>query len=111
MTRGKLQLNSPLCFAGVLVDAILDIRLRKCGEAMPFAPPAVLLALNVEFGVVQERVGEPSMYEGDKSGALCFGVDCLLSRKPTITDSDEKSSLSRSNSNPFIYHNFHNEGH
>ena len=84
MIRGKLQLNSPLCFAGVLVDAILDIRLRKCGEAMPLAPPAVLLALNVEFGVVQERVGEPSMYK-DKSGDLCFEVDCFLSRKLTIT--------------------------
>ena len=59
--------NSPLCFAGVLVDPILAIRPRKCGEEMPPPPPpfrppppaTVLLALNVELGVVQERVGDP----------------------------------------------------
>ena len=53
----------PLCLAGVLVDPNLVIRLRKCGDAMPFAPPTALLALNVEFGVVQERVGEPRKRE------------------------------------------------
>ena len=60
--------DSPLCFAGVLVDAILVMRLRKCGDAMPLAPPAVLLAPNVELGVVQERVGEPLKGEEDVNG-------------------------------------------
>ena len=60
--------NSPLPFDGVLVEAILVIRLRNSGDAMPLPAPAVLLALNVELGVMNERVGEPSKGEEYMNG-------------------------------------------
>ena len=49
----------------MLVDAILAILLRKCGDdTPPPLAPTVLLALNVELGV-EKRVGEPG---SDKRG-------------------------------------------
>ena len=52
----------------MLVEAILVIRLRNSGDAMPLPAPAVLLALNVELGVINERAGEPSKGEEYMNG-------------------------------------------
>ena len=70
------------------MDAILVMRLRKCGDAMPLAPPAVLLAPNVELGVVQERVGEPLKgEEEDMNGEIGFRNDYLHAQQETDVQS------------------------
>ena len=79
----------------MLVEPILAIRPRKCGEEMPPPPPfkppppaTVLLALNVELGVVQDRDGDPKRDEKDMTiDVFIRGRDFDLSRP--LSDKDK----------------------
>ena len=87
----------------MLVDAILVMRLRKCGDAMPLAPPAVLLAPNVELGVVQERVGEPLKGEEDVNGDTCLRNDYLQAQQETDEKSTTRTKFTFKNIRQIIY--------
>ena len=101
--------NSPLCLAGVLVEPILAMRPRKCGEEMPppFRPPppppaTVLLALNVELGVVHERAGDPLRGGEDMtSDAIVRGRDFDLSRP--LSDKDKNCHFRDTTGRPFFH--------
>ena len=94
--------NSPLCLAGVLVEPILAMRPRKCGEEMPPPPATVLLALNVELGVVHERAGDPLRVGVDMtSDVIVRGRDFDLSRP--LSDKDKNCHFRDTTERPFSH--------
>ena len=68
---------------------------------MPF--PAVLLAPNVELGVVQERVGEPLKGEEDVNGDTCRRNDYLHAQQETDDQSTTRTKFTFKNIRQIIY--------